>query len=106
MKPGTRVICIDDDFTSDILDQLQNIPREGEVYIIRELVPDPLGKLVIGVTLEGLFNPKGWMPCRGGLVVMEFSFRRDRFIPLEEKNAYLWEDKHINLEEPMPNLLN
>ena len=84
MKPGTRVICIDDQFKIDVLQQLQAVPKEGEIYIIRDLVPDPLGKLVVGVTLEGLVNPKGWMPCRGGLVIMEFSFRSDRFISNSE----------------------
>jgi hypothetical protein len=96
MKPGTRVICIDDDFKTEVLHQLQAIPKEGEIYTVRELVPDPLGKLVVGITLEGLVNPKGWMPCRGGLVIMEFSFRSDRFIPIDEKKAWDWQDKKFN----------
>ena len=106
MKPGTRVICIDDDFSSKILNQLEAAPRKGEIYTVRELVPDPMGELIIGITLEGLINPKGWMPCKGGLVVMEFSFRSDRFVQEEQPEGNEWEEHKINLEKPLPEVLN
>jgi hypothetical protein len=87
MKPGTTVICIDDVFEQALLTRLQAAPVYGRTYIVRDLVPDPLGKRPTGVTLEGLENPRAWMPCKGGLVMMEYHFRKDRFIAVDAAEA-------------------
>ena len=87
MKPGTTVICIDDAFEPALLTRLQAAPVYGRTYIVRDLVPDPLGKRPTGVTLEGLENPRAWMPCKGGLVMMEYHFRKDRFIAVDAAEA-------------------
>jgi hypothetical protein len=87
MKPGTTVICIDDVFEQALLTRLQAAPIYGKTYIVRDLVPDPLGKRAPGLTLEGLENPRAWMPCKGGLVMMEYHFRKDRFIAVDAAEA-------------------
>jgi hypothetical protein len=87
MKPGTTVICIDDAFEPALFSRLQAAPVYGRTYIVRDLVPDPLGKRPTGLTLEGLENPRAWMPCKGGLVMMEYHFRKDRFIAVDAAEA-------------------
>jgi hypothetical protein len=84
MKPGATVICIDDAFEPALLLRLQAVPVYGKTYVVRDLVPDPLGKRRPGLTLEGLENPRAWMPCKGGMVMMEYHFREDRFVVVEE----------------------
>jgi len=87
MKPGTTVICIDDVFEQALFSRLQAAPVYGKAYVIRDIVPDPLGKRPTGLTLEGLENPRAWMPCKGGLVMMEYHFRKDRFIAVDAAEA-------------------
>lgn len=83
MKPGTTVICIDDAFEPALFSRLQAAPVCGKTYVVRDLVPDPLGKRRPGLTLEGLENPRAWMPCKSGMVMMEYHFREDRFVVVE-----------------------
>jgi hypothetical protein len=106
MKPGTTVICIDDAFEPALLTRLQAAPVYGKTYIVRDLVPDPLRKRPTGVTLEGLENPRAWMPCKGGLVMMEYHFRKDRFIAVDAAEAEQWVSKNINIHQPSPELGN
>ena len=81
------MICIDDAFEPALFSRLQAAPVYGRTYIVRDLVPDPLGKRPTGLTLEGLENPRAWMPCKGGLVMMEYHFRKDRFIAVDAAEA-------------------
>ncbi len=106
MKPGTTVICIDDDFAPELRQRLHAAPNFGKKYIIRELIPDPSGKLTTGVTLEGLENPRAWMPCQGGFVMMEYHFRRDRFIAVDAADADQWLHPSVDIHQPFPALAN
>ena len=56
MKAGSFVECIDDKFSSEQLQQLSKIPKEGNYYTIRNIVDYPdLGRT--GVRLEEISNP-------------------------------------------------
>jgi hypothetical protein len=104
MKPGTTVICIDDAFEPALLSRLQAAPVYGKIYIVRELVPDPLGNRPTGVTLEGMENPRAWMTCKGGLVMMEYHFRKDRFIAVDAVTSKEWTNEtDINQHIIQPN---
>lgn len=106
MKPGTRVKCVDSSFSPEVLKLLRMIPEKGKVYTVRDLIPDPMGKLSMGITLEGIINPKHWVPCKRGAVKTEFSFRWDRFEPLDEIDAILWDDMQLLHKKPLPQQKN
>ena len=103
MKPGSKVICINDEFNDQALENLSVLPKEGYEYIVRDIIPDPAGKLPAGITLEGLINPKGWTACKNGMVIVEFHFRADRFL-VKDKLQNKWENDHFNLKEPLKNV--
>jgi hypothetical protein len=62
------------------------------------------GKRPTGVTLEGMENPRAWMTCKGGLVMMEYHFRKDRFIAVDAVTSKEWTNEtDINQHIIQPN---
>jgi hypothetical protein len=102
MKPGSKVICINDEFSEEALQKLSVLPKKGYEYTIRDIIPDPLGQGPAGITLEGLENPKGWTACKHGMVIVEFHFRVNRF-QVKDKYQSTWENRHFDLNEPLAN---
>ena len=81
MKTGSFVECIDDKFSSEQLQQLNKIPKEGNYYTIRDIVDYPkLGRT--GVRLEELSNPL--VEMNGGMGEPTFNIFRFR----ESSNNY------------------
>jgi hypothetical protein len=89
MKPGSTVICINDEFSEEVLEILNVLPKKGYEYNVRDIVPDPLGKLPASIALAGLENPKGWIVCKHGMVIVEFHFRANWFL-LKKKAEKSW----------------
>ena len=104
MKPGSIVICIAADFSVEVANLVPNLPKQGVRYVVRDLVPDPLGFNPPGVTLEGIVNPRGWTPCVHGFVLVEFTFLASRFCLVNDE-AEEWE-KAFNIKEPLPSIQN
>ena len=102
MKPGSTVICINDEFNDEALEKLSVLPKRGYEYTVRDIIPDPLGKLPAGITLEGLENPTGWTACKNGMVMVEFHFRANRF-QVRDKYQNTWESRYIDLNKPLAN---
>ena len=82
MTVGSKVVCIDDKFPLEIQKFYTALPKEGVVYVIREMC---VGISLQGeegevcVLLVGLHNPRSSkhpFPERG--------FKAERFRPLEE----------------------
>lgn len=38
-EPGTKVVCINDSFVTGILDIYNALPRKGQLYTVRDIVP-------------------------------------------------------------------
>ena len=105
MKPGSQVICIDDNFAAEVARTVPNLPEYGSRYTVRDIVPDPLGINPPGITLEGLVNPLGWTPCTHGFVLIEFKFLSTRFRLITEDPLPDWEEA-FNIEKPLPSIHN
>lgn len=56
MKIGSFVECVDDRFSAEQLSKLNNIPKEGNYYTIRDIVDYPEFSRT-GVRLEEISNP-------------------------------------------------
>ncbi len=69
MKPGSKVICVDDHFY--------------------ELVSIPTAKMYLAVGIR-----------RNGVVVVEYSFRADRFVP-QAKKEEPWGETFFHLKNPL-----
>jgi hypothetical protein len=104
MKPGSIVICVAADFTAEVAHLVPNLPKQGVKYVVRDIVPDPLGFNPPGITLEGIINPMGWTPCIHGFVLVEFTFMASRFRLINEEKPD-WEDA-FNIEKPLPSIQN
>lgn len=102
MKPGTRVVCIDDRFPPEIMDRLQGAPKYGEIYVVRDLVPDTKTNKISGITLVGINNPNAWMPCTHGFVLTEYFFRLNRFVVLDESDAIQWTEPRTDIRQLQP----
>jgi len=106
MRPGTRVICIDAQFPIEVLKRLQGVPKYGETYVIRDIVPDPKTGLFSGVTLVGLSNPNAWMPAKHGFVLTEYFFRSNRFMLENEQDDHVWTNKEVDVRQLSPVIRN
>lgn len=106
MRPGTRVICMDAQFPPEILKRLQGVPKYGETYVIRDLVPDPKTGKVSGVTLVGLNNPNAWMPAKHGFVLTEYFFRINRFMVENEEDDHAWTNQEVDVRQLSPVIRN
>lgn len=87
MISGASVICVDGKFDPLVMFLYQQLPIEGHVYTIRDVMP---GKLLgskpgegyeVAVTLEEIHNPIH------GDTGTERGFNAERFAPLEEAEA-------------------
>ncbi|HSF45954.1 MAG TPA: hypothetical protein VLA58_08075 [Chitinophagaceae bacterium] len=97
MKPGSKVICVNDQFEEEAQQRLSVFPKKGVCYTVKEIIPDPLGQSPAGIVLEGLSNPIGWVPSRNGFVQVEYSFRASRFVP-ESTKEEIWAGAEIHLD--------
>jgi hypothetical protein len=52
MKPGTRVVCINDDFP-DELRRTMNLPEMGKIYVVRDILRIPLIRAISDLPLKG-----------------------------------------------------
>lgn len=91
MRPGTKVICINDDFVSDVPDAgidariklFEQLPRKNEKYTVRDIFTIGSTK---GITVEELKNP---MLDNG----IEANFNINRFRKLEETPLEIVEEE-------------
>ena len=102
MKPGTRVVCIDDRFPPEVMNRLQGAPKYGEIYFVRDLVPDVRTKKISGITLVGISNPNAWMPCNNGMVLTEYFFRLSRFTVVDEAEDNQWVEPRTDIRQLQP----
>jgi hypothetical protein len=105
MKPGTRVICINDDFPEGLRKNMK-LPKAGETYTIRSIQPSPFGDDFLGYTLEGLDNRSDWFGVKNGFVLKELCFASFRFRPVDPQEAERWDKHRIDIYEPAPVSLN
>lgn len=79
-KPGTRVICVNSDFSMYpmITEHYQALPIKNNVYTVKEV--RPMGAEG-GILLEELSNSPVFFPHFGGK--MEPAFNPNRFRPLD-----------------------
>jgi hypothetical protein len=94
MKPGSIVVCVNDQFSEEAKERLNVFPKKGYSYKIKALVPDPMGNHAPGLVLEGLSNPIGWVACKSGLVLVEYSFKADRFA-IAENTEETWANPEV-----------
>ncbi|MGB4770010.1 MAG: hypothetical protein WBP58_01035 [Chitinophagaceae bacterium] len=90
MKPGTRVICINDDFPEELFKTMK-LPKSGETYTIRSIQPSPFGDGYLGLTLEGLDNRSAWFGVKNGYVLKELCYASFRFRAVDLKEATRWD---------------
>ena len=38
-EPGTTVVCVDDRFPASITKYLKALPRKGDTYVVRDIIP-------------------------------------------------------------------
>ena len=57
-EPGTKVICVDGSFPHTVFNYLQNLPRKGETYTVRDIIPaqEWQGAETCAVLLEEVIN--------------------------------------------------
>lgn len=58
-EPGTTVVCVDDRFPQSVRNCLRALPRKGDTYVVRDIVPaqDWKGDETCAVLLVELVNP-------------------------------------------------
>ena len=93
MVSGTKVICVDDRFPTEILIYYTNLPLKDRVYTVRDVevgvgLNGEAGE--IAVTLAELVNPVSEIPPH-----MERGFKVERFRELEP----LTEQEQERMEE-------
>ena len=82
MKSGCKVVCVNDKFSSLILELYDNLPKKGNHYTVRDVF---LGRDIkgqegeVGITLEELKNP----PDPAHMDGQELGFRSERFRQLQ-----------------------
>ena len=76
---GEKVVCIDDKFPDWVVERYTELPKDGQIYVIRDLIPasdygrgETCAVLLIGIV--GDINKHG----------IENGFAARRFRPLEE----------------------
>lgn len=87
MQPGTKVVCIDDDF-SRVINRLNKaasgltliFPEKDKQYVIREVFDNE--GIVDSVVLEEIWNPTFMIPVINKR--RELAFRADRFAPMND----------------------
>ncbi len=82
MKPGDRVVCINDKWEPWVFDTYNQLPEKGEVYTIRAVRPGRPnldgGAAVLTLLLEELHNDEDFTHIGGD----ELGFRANRFAPV------------------------
>lgn len=85
MQPGTKVVCVNDDFGIVINALMKaamgltiNFPEKDKVYTIREVFDNE--GIVDSVLLEEIWNPTFMIPVINAR--RELAFRADRFAPM------------------------
>ena len=106
MRPGTRVICMDAQFPTEVKKRLRKMPEYGETYIVRDLIPDTKTGKASGITLVGLENPNAWMPAKNGFVLTEYFFRINRFLIENEQDDHSWANEHVDVRQLSPVIRN
>ena len=76
---GQKIVCVDDRFPKTVSDLYDALPKEGTVYVVRDVVQGQTLKLsrtvtILLVGLVGNINGHG----------IENGFNAKRFVPLEE----------------------
>lgn len=85
MTTGDKVVCVDDYFAPEIAALLQQFPKDGQTYVIREVFEGESiddgrpAKRVLTLLLTGIYNPRQTIPP-----FHERGFNAKRFRPLEE----------------------
>jgi hypothetical protein len=79
-----ELICINDNFSPEAAQWFTTLPKEGERYTLRKLVPVMSGvnSGKMGVLLHEIINPLVAHPT--GLGMIEPSFDENRFVSPEE----------------------
>lgn len=87
MQPGTKVVCINDDFgmvINSLMKAAQGLtlifPEKDRVYTIRETFDND--GIVDSVLLEEVWNPTFMIPVIN--TRRELAFRADRFAPMND----------------------
>ncbi|MBA3544813.1 MAG: hypothetical protein H0T83_10305 [Chthoniobacterales bacterium] len=94
--PNQRVVCVDGRFPLGIEQLYDELPREGDTYTIRDILP--------GIGLTGdegeiavyLREIKGPLNAHG----IERGFRADRFAPLQNSRAEEEEEEELMIGLP------
>jgi len=77
--PGQKVVCVDDKFPLGIEVYFPSLPKEGEIYTIRDIVPGISPQLSEGEVAVYLVEIIGSINAHG----IERGFNAERFAPLE-----------------------
>lgn len=82
-----ELICINDNFTPEVKQWFNVLPKEGNTYTLRKRVPVMSGANSgkTGILLHEIINPP--IPHPSGLGTMEPSFDESRFAPADEWNS-------------------
>jgi len=94
MREGSKVVCIDDTFPTQVLNFYTDLPKKGKIYTIRTIevgigLNGQEGE--IAVTLKEIVNPVSKMPPH-----RERGFLQERFAELEpDKEAENIKEKEL-----------
>jgi hypothetical protein len=100
---GQKVVCVDDQFCDAIARFYINLPKKGQVYVVRDMcvgIGFDLQEGEICVYLIGLKNPPSATPP-----YRERGFKIERFAPLETITEYQEEEieefEKAEIKEPV-----
>jgi hypothetical protein len=96
--PNQKVVCVDDRFPLGIEQLFSELPKEGVIYTIRDIVPGIGLTGEEGETAVYLCEIKGPLNAHG----IERGFRADRFAPLQRMEEEAEEDVSLPLPAFLP----
>jgi hypothetical protein len=95
MKPGDKVVCVDDSIKYGLLEFVghayPNWIKKDEIYTVREILTND--DIVPGILLEEISNPEIYIHLLGK--DQEPAFRLNRFAPLNYQEKDLQEETEV-----------
>ena len=95
-KPGKRIVCINDSFDPIQQQEIPNLPKQDEVYTVRDafqVTRNGTSSGIWAVHLAEIKNPM--LPHPSGLGSFEPSFAATRFAELNDEQATAAEQKEV-----------
>ena len=87
MNVGSLVECINGSFEPKQIELILNRPKQGKIYIIRQIKNYPNNK--VGLLLEEIVNEPLFLPGMNGLFEPTFDINRFRELPEVDINELI-----------------